>query len=415
MQGLGFAAVRDLVSFLRYDASKRNPLRPPTASRRSRGPTASACRRAAGSCGTSSTRASTPTRQGRKVFDGLMPHVAGGGLGFFNHRFAQPTRHNGQHEEHLYPGDVFPFTYGDGDRPVQPKRQPTASCSRTAAEDAKLLPKVMHTQSAARVLAPQRLAGPHRPARARRTPTFPTTSASTPSAARSTARPPTRRARGIADNLLNPADYRPFLRALLDALDAWVRDGTAPPPSVYPRIDEGTLVDWRQKSTGFPACPGVRYPGGDPAAAGPRLTARTSPTKGRHHASSRRGVAGHYTVLVPKCGPTATTSARCCRPRWRCRWRRTPAGTCAATAGAEGMLASLLGLLHPVPGAKEAERKASGYLRSIRNLRRFRRLSQRSGRPRATGSSRGAILLAEDAKKLMGLLEQAEKVIPVEQ
>ena len=50
---------------------------------------------------------------GRKVFDGLMPHVAGGGLGFFNHRFAQPTRHNGQHEEHLYPGDRFPFTYGD--------------------------------------------------------------------------------------------------------------------------------------------------------------------------------------------------------------------------------------------------------------------------------------------------------------
>jgi hypothetical protein len=48
--------------------------------------------------------------KGRKVFDGLMPHVAGGGMGFFNHRFAQPTRHNAQHEEHLYPCDQFPFT-----------------------------------------------------------------------------------------------------------------------------------------------------------------------------------------------------------------------------------------------------------------------------------------------------------------
>ena len=50
------------------------------------------------------------------------------------------------------------------------------------------------------------------------------------------------------------------LRALLDALDAWVRDGKEPPPSVYPRIDKGTLVGWSQKETGFPGLPGVRYP-----------------------------------------------------------------------------------------------------------------------------------------------------------
>ena len=30
--------------------------------------------------------------QGRIVFDGVMPVVAGGGQGFFNHRFASPTR-----------------------------------------------------------------------------------------------------------------------------------------------------------------------------------------------------------------------------------------------------------------------------------------------------------------------------------
>ncbi len=43
--------------------------------------------------------------------------------------------------------------------------------------------------------------------------------------------------RGIADNLTNPADYRPFLRALLDALDEWVVHDKAPPASVYPRLD----------------------------------------------------------------------------------------------------------------------------------------------------------------------------------
>ena len=69
---------------------------------------------------------------GRKVFDGLIPHVAGGGLGFFNHRFAQPTRHNAQHEEHAYPADVFPFTYGDSTDPFT--KRTDGILRRTAAE-----------------------------------------------------------------------------------------------------------------------------------------------------------------------------------------------------------------------------------------------------------------------------------------
>ena len=111
VQGLGFAAVRDLVSFLKHDASKNNPLLVEGKS---------SIRRAHGFGVSQSGRflrhllwqGFNVDEKGRKVFDGLMPHVAGGGLGFFNHRFAQPTRHNGQHEEHLYPGDIFPFTYG---------------------------------------------------------------------------------------------------------------------------------------------------------------------------------------------------------------------------------------------------------------------------------------------------------------
>src|SRR5262249_9510772 len=107
--------------------------------------------------------------------------------------------------------------------------------------------------------------------------------------------------RGIADNLHNPGDYRPFLRALLGALDAWVCDGTAPPPSVYPRIDNRTLVDWRQKSTGFPAIPGVRYP----------EVIQQPPVLDLGPAFASRGVitvepprsVGQYVVKVPKSGP----------------------------------------------------------------------------------------------------------------
>jgi len=97
--GVGFAAVRDLVSFLKYDSSKHNPLLNGKKSAITR----------AHAFGVSQSgrflrhflyQGFNVDEKGRRVFDGLMPHVAGGGLGFFNHRFAQPTRHNGQHEEH---------------------------------------------------------------------------------------------------------------------------------------------------------------------------------------------------------------------------------------------------------------------------------------------------------------------------
>src|SRR5262249_44274585 len=81
-QGLGFAAVRDLVSFLRHDASKRNPL------------AAGGKQHLARAYGFGVSQSGRFLRhflyQGfnadekdRKVFDGLMPHVSGGGLGFF--------------------------------------------------------------------------------------------------------------------------------------------------------------------------------------------------------------------------------------------------------------------------------------------------------------------------------------------
>ncbi len=49
----------------------------------------------------------TPILQVRKVFDGVIPVIAGSGYGMFNNRFAMPTRTNGQHSNHLYPNDSF--------------------------------------------------------------------------------------------------------------------------------------------------------------------------------------------------------------------------------------------------------------------------------------------------------------------
>jgi sugar lactone lactonase YvrE len=48
--------------------------------------------------------------------------------------------------------------------------------------------------------------------------------------------------RGRAQHLQNPNDYRPVVRALLERLREWIADGKQPPPSRYPRLDDGTFT-----------------------------------------------------------------------------------------------------------------------------------------------------------------------------
>ena len=255
MQGAGLAGVRDLISFLRHDTSDKNPLRnkdgKPAINR-------------AFSFGVSQSGrfqrqflydGFNEDTKGRIVFSGMIPHVAGGGLGFFNHRFAQPNRHNGQHEDHLYPADVFPFTYGVSTDPYTKRTDSILGRYK----DSKTQPKIMHTQSAAEYW--------HRAGSLVHTDPLGTKDADIPANVRiysfggtqhgPAAFPPTK---GISDNYLNFADYRPFLRGLLIALDEWVREGKTPPPSVYPKIADGTLVAWTQEATGFPKIAGVRFP-----------------------------------------------------------------------------------------------------------------------------------------------------------
>ena len=56
----------------------------------------------------------------------------------------------------------------------------------------------------------------------------------------------------------NPFDYQLPLRALLVAMEQWVREGVAPPPSRYPRRQDGTLV--RAAEVAWPNIPGVTSP-----------------------------------------------------------------------------------------------------------------------------------------------------------
>src|SRR5262247_380063 len=103
--GVGFAAVRDLVSFLRNDKSAGNPARPGI--------------KAALAYGSSwSGRflrdfihlGFNQDESARKVFDGVFSHIAGGGGVFMNYEFGQPVRTSTQHEDRTFPETQFPFS-----------------------------------------------------------------------------------------------------------------------------------------------------------------------------------------------------------------------------------------------------------------------------------------------------------------
>lgn len=259
VQGVGLTGIRDLVSFLKYETGPGNPLAV-TADVQGR----STIRQAIGFGISQSGRCLrtltylgfNADERGRRVFDGLIPHVAGGGLGFFNHRFAMPTRFSGQHGDHAYPCDMFPFAY---ERQHDPRTGRDDGILESARK-ANVVPKIFHIQNSAEYW--------HRSGSLVHTDPESRTDAKLPSEVRVYAVGGAQHGWGddvasaTGDGQLpdNPTDYRPLLRGLLVALDAWIRDGREPPPSRHPRIADKTLVDWSAEATEWPALPGVRYP-----------------------------------------------------------------------------------------------------------------------------------------------------------
>lgn len=176
---------------------------------------------------------------GRKVFDGIVPIIAGAGFGMFNTRFAMPTRTNGQHENLLYPNDYFPFTYGDSTDPFSGRVDGILRQSRLSNTE----PKVMHIQTSneywvrAGSLAhtnPQGTQDAQIPDNVR----FYTIGGSQhgsgsgiPSSGR-----------GFGQLPSNHNRWTPIANTLLVAMVDWVSDDSAPPPSRYPKIADGTLV-----------------------------------------------------------------------------------------------------------------------------------------------------------------------------
>lgn len=191
---------------------------------------------------------------GKPVFDGAFIHVAGAGKGGFDYRFALPTRHFSMLEDHIYPTDYFPFT-------TSTERDPLSGETASLLDRARRLgavPKLFFVNDSTEYW--------NRAASLIHTDPGGTADIAEAPEARIyliagaqhyVGRQPDR---GIYANCVDTLDHYRVLRALLLALNGWVRDGAEPPPSTHPRIGDGTLVSVEAYKAAFPKIPGFVLP-----------------------------------------------------------------------------------------------------------------------------------------------------------
>jgi hypothetical protein len=249
--GVGLAAVRDFLSYLKYDPQATAPVK------------------RAYAVGISQSgrflrhfiyQDFNADEHGRQVMDGVIAHVAGAGRGSFNHRFAQPSRDAQPMSSLFFPTDLFPFT----DLPEKDPDTGEKAGLLDAATRSKTVPKIFYTNTSYEYWG-------------RAASLIHTTAdgkADAPLAANTRIYflaglehftvpfPPESRVGGnrdyTAQQKANPNPIQWYWRALITDLDQWVKDGKQPPTSTYPKIADKTLVPLAQWK--FPKLSGINTP-----------------------------------------------------------------------------------------------------------------------------------------------------------
>jgi hypothetical protein len=191
---------------------------------------------------------------GRRVFDGVLTHVAGAGKVFANHSFAMPGRTATQHEDRLYPENWFPFSNAQTADPFSGRRGAILNGRATDPLVIEVNTSTEYWQKGASLvhIDPTGQFDAELPATAR---------AYMIAGTQHGGGPDTDPSPGPCVNPRNPHSASPALRALLVALEEWVRIGVAPPASRVPSIAEGTAVDAESvnmpRVAGFALAPGA--------------------------------------------------------------------------------------------------------------------------------------------------------------
>lgn len=237
--GAGFAAFRDTASWLKHDPAALTPIR------------------YAYTFGSSQSGRFLRTflyqgfntdERGRQVFDGVMAHIAGGARLSLNVRGAAPNASS------AYNVTNFPFANVATRDPIEGVTEGLLHNSRARDNQ----PKIFFTNSAVEYWNSRAAALIHTTPDGK-------TDLAPPDNARiyflagtqhSPAPFPARLTTG--QQPVNPVQYWWTLRALLTAMDGWIRNGKTPPPSQYPKLSDGSLVPLEALS--FPSIPGVQSP-----------------------------------------------------------------------------------------------------------------------------------------------------------
>ena len=256
IMGLGHPAVRDFISFLRYNEYDSQDTPNPLLNLK--------IEKVYGWGRSQSGRlirdfvyqGYNKDQKDRKVFDGLMPHVSGAGMLWMNHRFANTVTPAGQeHEYHLNCADRFPFSYakstdhltGKNDSILKrPKTDPLIIHTQSATEYWQRRGSLVHTDTQGNDLlqpenvriycwgSSQHFADPLLKSFSNEN----------------------------CQNFTNSVRTSMFFRAMLTRMEMWARDGVSPPPNLFPLRKNGTLLtgeEWRNK---FPKIPGIMTPNG---------------------------------------------------------------------------------------------------------------------------------------------------------